>query len=187
MVADETGWTDGVVVGCVARTHGRRGEVIVNPETDFPEDRYRERAVFLVRREDRVESKTVRAARFHRGRPIVAFEGIETIDEAEVLVGAELRVPASELRSLPAGTFYWHELIGCAVETRDGRRLGSVVAVQGDAGSSRLVVRSASDDVLVPLADEICRRIDPAAGTIEIDPPAGLLDLNVTKRSRSAR
>ncbi len=187
MAADELDWADGVVVGRIARTHGRRGEVIVNPDTDFPDERYRKGAVFLVRCADLVESKTVQAVRFHRGRPIVALEGVGTIDEAQAFVGAELRVPAWALRALPAGMFYRHELIGCAVETSDGTRLGSVVAVQGDVDGSRLVVRRASDELLVPLVDEICRRIDPVAGTIEIDPPDGLLDLNVTKRSRSAR
>ena len=182
-----TDWDDAVVVGRVARTHGRRGEVIVNPDTDFPDERFRAGAALQARRGDRIDSVTVTAVRFHQGRPIVALDGIDSIDSAETLVGCELRVPASALRTLPPGMFYRHDLVGCVVTMADGTPIGSVAAVQGDADGSRLVVRIASDEVLVPLAADICRRIDPADRTIEIDPPEGLLELNVTKRSRSVR
>lgn len=177
--------TDGAVVGRVARTHGRRGQIIVNPETDFPQDRFRMNAVFYACRSDLSERVTVTAVRFHHGRPILALGGIDTIDSARPLVGAELRVPAIELLPLPAGRFYHHELIGCAVRTHDGSAIGSVVAVQGNADRSLLVVHTATGEVLIPLAEEICRCIHVADRIIEIKPPEGLLDLNVTKRARS--
>ena len=174
------------VVGRIARTHGRSGQVIVNPETDFQYQRFRVGVVFLVRSEDRVNRATVTSVRFHQGRPILGFEGVETIDAAENYVGAELRVPLSELQALPTDMFYHHELIGCAVRMSDGRVIGSVAAVQGTANNSRLVIRTVTEEVLVPLAADICQQINVADRTIEIDPPEGLLELNTTSRSRSA-
>ena len=86
-----------VVVGRIARTHGLRGQVIVNPETDFLEERFREGAVLYARRQTLTQPITVTAVRFHQGRPILTLEGVASIDEAERLAGAELRVPAEAL------------------------------------------------------------------------------------------
>ena len=173
------------VVGRVARTHGRSGQVIVNPETDFQHQRFTVGAVFFVRSEDRINRITVTSVRFHQGRPVLGFEGIKTIDSAESYVGAELRVPLSELQPLPTDMFYHHDLIGCTVRMSDGMVIGSVAAIQGTAENSRLVIRTATEELLVPLAADICQRINVTGRTIEIDPPEGLLELNTTSRSRS--
>ena len=186
MTDDDDCLIEYAAVGQIARTHGRSGQVIVNPETTFQHQRFTVGAVFLVCSEDRVNRMTVTSVRFHQGRPVLGFKGIETIDSAEPYVGAELRVPLSELQSLPTDMFYHHELIGCAVRMSDGRVIGSVAAVQGTADNSRLVIRTVTEEVLVPLAADICQQINVADRTIEIDPPEGLLELNTTSRSRSA-
>ena len=167
-----------VVVGRIARTHGLCGQVIVNPETDFLEERFREGAVLYARRQTLTQPITVTAVRFHQGRPILTLEGVASIDEAERLAGAELRVPAEALQELPADQFYRHDLVGCRVRTRTGRDLGTVTAVEGPREGSHLVVRQGQNEVLVPLAADICVEIDAHGRHIVIEPPAGLLDLN---------
>lgn len=174
----EAEWDDMVLVGFVARTHGRHGQVIVNSETDFPEQRFREGATLFARRGNGpVEELRLTSVRFQQGRPILGLAGISSIDEAERLAGAELRVPASEQEELPEGTFYYHQLIGCEVVTAGGERIGKVVAVEGTGGASRLVVRGTRREVLIPLAQELCA-VDVAARRIVVTPPEGLLELN---------
>jgi 16S rRNA processing protein RimM len=171
-------WDDMVLVGFVARTHGIRGHVIVKSETDFPDARFKEGATLFARRENEpVEALLIRSVRFHQGRPILGIEGIGSIDEAERLAGAELKVPASEQEPLPEGAYYHHELIGCQVITRGGAAIGKVASIDGGGEASRLVVRSGRGEVLIPLADEICA-VDVAAKTIVVTPPAGLLEVN---------
>jgi 16S rRNA processing protein RimM len=171
-------WDDMAVVGRVARPHGLRGQVIVNVETDFPQDRFKPGAELFVNRRGQVESMAVQSVRFHQARPVIALRGIDDVNAAGELAGAELRVPRQLLTPLPDGTFYRHDLVGCAVETEDGRQVGTVTEVEGTLGGSRLVVACGSGDVLVPLASDICRSIDPAAKRIVIRPPEGLLELN---------
>ena len=177
-------WDEMVLVGRVARAHGNRGQVIVDPATDFPEERFKAGSVLFIRRGESSDQIRVENVRFHRGRPIIGFAGIETMDAAEALAGSELRVEADALRTLPAGSYYHHDLIGCAVETPRGERVGRVRAVEGDAAGSRLVVETADGDVLIPIAEGICAEIDVTAKKIVVAPPEGLLDLNVTKRQR---
>lgn len=178
------GWEAMVSVGRVARPHGNSGRVIVNPDTDFVEDRFRPGNAVYVRRGDRVDRLSIRDVRFHQHRPIVGFDGVATMTEAEQLASAELRVPVETLERLPAGVFYHHELIGCQVETVEGVVVGTVRGVEGDGGVCRLVVDGGSAEILVPLVAAICVRVDPAAEAITINPPEGLLDLNLPKRHR---
>ncbi len=166
------------VVGRIARPHGLRGHVVLDVETDFPEERFRAGAQLFVNRSGQVEPIVLTEVRFQRGRPIVRIGGVERLEEAEPLSGLELRIPADRLVPLPAGSFYVHDLVGCRVETADGRSVGNVVAVEGASGSNRLVVTSGQGEVLIPLASEICTSIDPASRRIVIAPPEGLLDLN---------
>jgi 16S rRNA processing protein RimM len=172
------GWDDMVLVGRIARAHGHRGQVIVNPDTDFPEDRFRVGNVVHVRRGGHVQAMEITAARLQQGRPIIALSGVQTMTEAEEMAGAELRIPAGELAALPEGTFYRHDLIGCDVTTVGGERVGPVVGVEGTAAGSRLVIAGPRGEVLVPLASHICVVVDPAARRIVVDPPEGLLALN---------
>ena len=167
-------WDAMAVVGRIARAHGIKGQVIVNPETDFPEARFRPGAT-LFTANGTVKLTTVR---FQNGRPVIGIEGVETINDAEELAGLELRVPVEELAALPAGMFYHHDLVGCAVVTGGGEKVGTVEGVEGTLSGSRLVVAGAKGEILIPLAAEICRTIDVAGKRIVIEPPDGLLDLN---------
>jgi len=171
-------WNECAVVGRVARAHGNRGQVIVNPETDFVEDRFQVGAELLANRGGRIETVRVTAMRVHLGRPVIAIEGVETMNDAEAMAGLELRVRAGDLAPLPAGMFYRHDLVGCRVETRRGSPVGEVTSVEGELGSSRIVVTGPAGEVLIPLAQAICVEIDVAARRIVVDPPEGLLELN---------
>jgi 16S rRNA processing protein RimM len=169
------------VVGRIARPHGIRGQVVVNLETDFPHERFQAGAEFFVKRTPaavNVERLVISTVRFHNERPIVGFEGVDDMNQAKSWAGTELRVPLDRLAALPPSTFYRHDLVGCAVERVDGSRIGEVTDVEGALGGSRLVVSTGRGDVLVPLAAEICRSIDPAGKRIVIEPPEGLLELN---------
>jgi 16S rRNA processing protein RimM len=166
------------VVGHIARPHGIRGQVVVNPDTDFPVERFQQGAELIVQRDATLRTLRVETVRFHSERPIIGFEGVDTIEEAESLAGLELRVPVSRLMPLPSGSYYRHDLVGCRVSLRDGREVGTVREVEASLGNSRLVVDGTAGEILIPLAETICTAIDLGAKTIVIDPPEGLLDLN---------
>jgi 16S rRNA processing protein RimM len=177
-------WDDLVLVGIIARPQGHRGEVIVNPETDFPERRFVAGGTLWMREGGRAREVLVRTARMHQGRPVVRLEGVDTMNDAERLRGVELRVPEQSLSPLPEGRHYRHQLLGCDVVGLDGAAIGRVTGINGAAGGEHLVVASAGGEVLIPLVEGICRSIDVSARCIVVDPPEGLLDLNVTGSRR---
>jgi 16S rRNA processing protein RimM len=171
-----------VLVGRVARPHGLKGHVVVNPETDFAEERFVEGATLWTRSNRGDEPLVIASARLQGARPVVGFEGFERIEDAERLAGLELRVPEESLQPLAEGTYYQHQLIGCAVEALDGQALGLVSRVEGGAAGSLLVVDGADGEILIPLAVDICTQIDVEHKRIVVTPPEGLLELNEKKK-----
>jgi 16S rRNA processing protein RimM len=174
-------WDDMVVVGRIARAQGHRGQVIVDPATDFPEERYKAGSRVYVRRNGSLEPLMITAARFHRGRPVIAIQGVDSMNAAEELAGNELRVAVDALQPLPPGMFYEHDLIGCTVETQEGLPIGGVTRVEGGGAGSRLVVQGrGAHEILIPLTDAIVVGVHLAARRIVIRPPDGLLDVNAS-------
>ena len=171
-------WDDMALVGRIARPHGLRGQVVVNPETDFVEERFAPGAHVWTRSPRGEALLTVASMRVQNGRPIVGFEGFERIEDVEGLAGQELRVPDSALQPLEQGTFYEHQLVGCVVETAAGDVVGDVAKVEGGAGATRLAINGPRGEILIPLAMDICVEIDVVNKRIRIEPPDGLLELN---------
>ncbi len=171
-------WDDLALVGRIARAHGIRGQVVVDAETDFPRQRFLPGAELFVSRDGAIRSLTVTSVRFQLERPVLGFDGIGTMNAAKELSGMELRVGVESLAPLPAGSYYRHDLVGCAVVTSEGARIGVVREVEGTMEGSRLVIDAPAGEILVPLAAEICTGIDVANKRVVIDPPEGLLELN---------
>ena len=173
-------WDDAILIGVVARTHGNRGEVIVNAETDFPDERFRQGAQLMTRQKDGTPATLeVATMRMHQGRPVILFTGVSSMNDAELLAGQELRIAEAggEAELLGEGEYYHRDLIGCAVVTESGESIGEVTAIEGDRSATRLVVRSRRNEVLIPLADAICT-VDLKGKRITVRPPEGLLELN---------
>jgi 16S rRNA processing protein RimM len=176
MAGSGADWDELILVGVVARTHGTSGQVIVNPHTDFVDERFEVGARLDTRLADGTRRVSeVTSYRLHQGRPIIGIAGIASIDEAERLTGAEFKIDPAAQHALPEGQYYHHQLIGCDVVTDDGSRVGRVVAVTGE-GQSRLVVDGPQRRLEIPLADEICSVRVPER-RIVVRPPEGLLDL----------
>lgn len=173
-----------LAVARIAKAQGRRGEVAAEILTDFPERFQKLRRVSLGDPAGDLESAEIEDAWPHKGRIILKFKGVDSISAAERLRGKHVLIPESQKVQLPAGSFYEWELTGCRVvwnRAGNPQEVGTVTDVERTVGTNLLHVKSAKHgrpEVLIPLAAEICKRIDPEAGEIWIDPPEDLLGLN---------
>jgi 16S rRNA processing protein RimM len=172
----------GITLAIVLRPRGLRGEVAAAILTDFPDRLLALREVWLfdgrnpARRAD-IERCWLSSSR--GGQAIFHFAGIDTIESAERLRGLEVQIPADQRAQLGEGQFYVSELVGCEVwEVGAPAALGVVRDVDFPGGVPLLKVKSGANEILVPLAAEICIRIDPPAKRIEVILPEGLRDLN---------
>jgi 16S rRNA processing protein RimM len=113
----------------------------------------------------------LRTVRGHKGRLLVAFDGVDNADAAQRFAGAVLYAPRERI-PLAEGEFFDEDLAGCTVENADGVAYGHVERVEHYPSSDMLVVRGH----LVPMVGAIVRSIDTASRRIVIDPPDGLFD-----------
>ena len=174
-----------VTVARVLRPHGRRGEVAAEILTDFPQRLKILTSATLCGENSAHRPVAIRScwlSQSRGGQAIFHFEGSDSISDAEKLVGLEVRIHFSERIELPSGSYYITDLTGCEVREKNGGAIGRVQDVQstgeGVAGTPILVVDSPTGEILIPLAQEICVRVDIKARLIEVALPEGLRELN---------
>jgi 16S rRNA processing protein RimM len=195
---------DWVQVARIIRPRGNKGEVLAELFTDFPARLSSRLQIFL--RQAQNEPRAIGLQNFwvdrnHPEHGIFHFEGYSSIDAAEKLRGFEVLIPLADRVKLPAGKYFVSDLIGCSVfENQAGetklsspacameeapRLVGTVQDVyfpgEGTAGTPLLQVQTGAGELLVPLAEDICRSIDVAARRIDVTLPEGLGELNAGK------
>ena len=192
-----------IVLAHLLRPQGRKGEMLAELFTDFPERFSDQRRVFLASpgfRGEPAEARHAEVVAFwlplgkNQGRIVLQFAGIETISDAERLAGLEVIVPQEERQPLEEDSVYISELIGCTVY--DGSApVGTVddvhFATTPDGGrrmeeaAPLLAVTSPDgDEVLIPFAKAFLVRVDVEARRIEMRLPEGLVGVNRTTTSR---
>ena len=123
----------------------------------------------------------------HKGMLVLKFAGVDSISEAETLVGCELQVPQSQRSPLQAGWNYVSDLVGCSV--LDGtREIGRIEDVHFGAGEAPLlIVREASRLVEIPFAEAYLDYVDIAQKQVRMNLPEGLLDVNAPLTAEEKR
>jgi 16S rRNA processing protein RimM len=168
-----------LVVGRITRPHGIRGELVVEVRTDDPELRLAA-GVVLETEPSAAGPLTIAGARWHSGRLLARFAGVDDRTAADQLRGTLLLVDAADLEDLPdPDSFRDHQLVGLTVVGPEGTAVGSVTDVMHH-GQDLLVVAGsgprAGAEILIPFVAEIVTEVDLEAGLVRVDPPAGLLD-----------
>jgi 16S rRNA processing protein RimM len=182
---------------------GNKGEVAAEILTDFPERLTKLREVFVGQLEGESEPRRVALqscwlSQNHRGQVVFHFEDVYSISEAEKFRGLDVLLPFEQRVQLAAGQYFLSDLIGCSVFesavsapvvasspcslAEAPALLGTVrdVQIPGEelSGTPLLEVDTASGEILIPLAMDICTKIDPLARRIDVVLPEGLRNLN---------
>lgn len=175
---------DFVTLARVAKTQGRHGEVAADLFSDFPE-RFAERhRVFALSAQGERRELELEGFWPHKGRIVLKFAGVDSISEAEGLIGSEIQIPVSERAELEEGANYISDLVGCTVVatlagTETERELGPLRAVQFGAGEAALlVIGEGRQELLIPYATEYVKRVDVEHKRIELLLPEGMLEIN---------
>jgi 16S rRNA processing protein RimM len=166
-----------ITIAKVTKPQGRIGEVAATILTDFPE-RFSTRKRLSgsgpkgQRRELQLEDHW-----FHKEQVILKFAGVDSITQAEELVGWEIQVPSSERAELEAGSVYVGDLTGCTVWD-NGREIGRVSDVQFGAGEAPLLIIHGEKEYMVPFAAEFLERLDLERRQLKMKLPEGMLELD---------
>jgi 16S rRNA processing protein RimM len=183
-----------ITLARVVKTQGRHGEVAVEVHSDIP-DRFRVGMRLLAwagtanprgksakpRENGELERRQLEVEGFwpHKGLLVIKFAGIDSISDAETLMGSELQVPGAERAPLEPGSNYVSDLVGCLVF--DGEReVGRIVEVQFGAGEAPLLVLAgrSGEKLDVPFAEAYLESVDIRERRVLMHLPPGLLEIN---------
>jgi len=174
-----------VTIARVAKTQGRHGEVAATVLTDFPELFETRRKLFALG-DSKKQSGPAEVARrqleldehwFHKGMVVLKFAGVDSMSDAETLVGTEIQIPRSERAALSNDEFYVSDLIGCSVSD-SGRAIGRIKDVQFGSGEAPLLVIEGEKEYLVPFAAAYIEKIALEQKLLEMKLPEGMLELD---------
>jgi len=165
-------------LGEIVNTVGLKGEIKLLPGPDFWPEALDTESLYLLCGEDVKRGVTVERSRKKKNTYILKFEDVDSIDQAEKLIGNRLRLTPENLaeEEFP-GEILTFQLIGMEVELAGGEKLGRVVELIKGPGQDRIVVGSKDKKHIIPLVPEIVTDIDLEKMVMRIDPPEGLLDL----------
>jgi len=172
-----------VTIAKVVKTQGRIGELAAVLLTDFPERFATRKRLFALlpagagdsqnaRRELRLEHHW-----FHKEWVVLKFAGVNSISDAEGLVGCEIQVPGNERAELAAGSIYISDLTGCTVYNA-GSEIGKIQDVRFGGGEAPLLVVQGEKEYLIPFASGYIRTLSLENKRLEMELPEGMLELD---------
>jgi 16S rRNA processing protein RimM len=161
-----------LAVGNLRRPHGVHGEMLMEVLTDFPE-RLKARVTVYVGPE--CQPFQLRSVRQHRRDLLVAFEGINTPEEAGELRNRFVQVRADDRPPLPPGEYYQHQILGLRVTDENGVYLGQITEILETGANNVYVVRPPTgSEILLPATDEVILGVDLDNGEIRVHLLPGL-------------
>jgi 16S rRNA processing protein RimM len=169
---------DFVTIAKVTKTQGRIGEVAAALLTDFPERFQTRRRLFALSKSNSRRELRLETHWFHKGQVVLKFSGVDSIGQAEELVGCEIQLPFSERAELEPGSTYLSDLKGCAVFDR-GLEIGKIDDVQFGSGEAPLLVVKGEKEFLIPFAAEFIEDFDVNAKRLGMRLPPGLLEVGI--------
>jgi 16S rRNA processing protein RimM len=164
----------------VLKTQGRRGEVAAELHSDIPDRFQQGMQLWALPKDEDGPRRQLKLEEMwpHKGHVVLKFEGVDSISDAEKLLGSELQVPAHERSQLESGWVYVSDLVGCAVFDAD-REIGQVQDVQFGAGEAPLlIVKAGSKEYEIPYAEAYLKSADLEHMKIYMILPEGMLELN---------
>ncbi len=164
-------------IGKIINTHGIHGEVRVFRITDFSERFEVGNTVYLVRKSESPRELIIDGHRTHKGYDLIHFEGLNHIRDVESFKGAYLKITEDQLTELEDGSYYYYEIIGCAMYTDEGKKIGRVTEILSPGANDVWIVRADSgEEHLIPYITDVVKHIDVNSKKIIIHPMEGLLD-----------
>ncbi len=174
----------------MVKTQGRRGEVAAEILSDVPDRFAAGMKLLALPRSSNADRRELEVEELwpHKGLLVLKFAGVDSISEAEALVGCELQVPRSQRSELQAGWNYVSDLVGCAVLDH-GREIGRIEDVQFGAGEAPLLmVRDAGGRLVeIPFAEAYLDSVDVERKQVRMKLPEGLLEVNAPLTTEEKR
>jgi len=145
-------------VGVLRKTHGIRGDLVMDILTDFPERLVKGKRVFIGNDYKPAHLARVRSI---NDKLLVSIVGYPTPEAAAALRNASVFVKAETLPELEEGSYYHHQLLGLRVVNESGAVLGTLAEIlETGANEVYVVLDEAGKETLIPAVPEFVISVD---------------------------
>lgn len=159
--------------GKIVRTHGVRGDLVVECWADSPEFVKKLKRLYFD------EGKTdagLLSSRVHKGRLLIKLQGVDTVEQGDALRGRVLYLDRNDV-TLPEGEFFLQDIIGLkAVDGESGQEYGVLAEVLPGVANGIYRIVNGDKEYLFPAVPHMVKKIDPEAGVIQLLPIPGIFD-----------
>ena len=169
---------DFITLARVIKTQGRYGEVATEVHSDIPDRFTAGMKLFALAKDDTRRELEIEDLWPHKGLVVLKFAGIDSINDAETLIGSELQVPRSQRAALEQGWTFVSDLVGCTLFDQ-GREVGRISDVQFGAGEAPLLIVAGNGKQYdVPFAEAYLDAVDTTRKQVRMRLPEGMLEIN---------
>ena len=165
-------------IGKVIRPHGLDGLLRIWPYTQSKETFLGVDTVFLQPDQGQIHEYRVLSAKPHKTIFLVRLDGMDSLDKAEKLRGAEILIHKNQLKREHEDEYFWFELIGLKVCLNTGRYMGVLQDIIATGSNDIYVVQEGEKEYLIPAIHDVVQKIDLKNKTMIIAEMEGLFDLN---------
>lgn len=169
--------TNWILLGKVLRPHALEGRLYVQSYAESEASFEEAGEIFLKSSSGEIRAYRVLSSRPHKNGVLMKLNGVNSLEEAETLRGAEILVPVEAIPR-KEGEYLWHELMGLRVLLETGEQIGTITHILRAGSNELYVVGHGKKEVFVPATVEVVKEIDLEKGMMIISAMEGLLDLN---------
>lgn len=164
-------------MGKIVKKYSFKGELLVKLDTDDPEQFLEMESVFVEQHKNLIPF-FIDTLSLHKSSLLrVKFEEVANEADADALLGTELYLPLSLLPKLSGNKFYYHEITGFAVLDSNFGPLGIVAGVNDSTPQHLFEIEFNGKEILIPINDEIIKKVDREHKTLHLEAPEGLIEL----------
>ena len=164
-------------VGKIVKKYSFKGEILVKLDTDDPEQFTKMESVFVEMRKKLIPF-FIESISLHKTSLLrIKFEDVDSEEDAERMLGSDLYLPLDLLPKLEGDKFYYHEVIGFEIIDKRFGPVGTITAVNDSTAQALFEIDRDGNQILIPVSDDIIKKVDREAKVIEVEAPEGLIDI----------
>ncbi|MAQ75421.1 MAG: 16S rRNA processing protein RimM [Aquimarina sp.] len=164
-------------LGKIVSKFSFKGEVLIKLDTDEPES-YLEMESVFIDYNDNLVPFFIEKSKLHKSDLLrVKFEDVDSEDDADDLLKADIYLPLSLLPALEGDQFYYHEIIGFTIEDLSYGKVGVIKGINDSTAQALFEIDRDGVEILIPMNDEFIHKVDRTTNTIFVNTPEGLIDL----------
>ena len=162
--------------GKVTKTHGLKGEITIKLDVANPGD-FKDLRYILIEERGNLIPYFIESQKITGDKMFVRLQDVNKMEQAVVFLGKAVFLPNELLPQLKDNEFYYKEIIGFKLIDAEKGEIGAISDVLEYPTQAVIQVMKEGKEILIPIHDDIIKKVDKKSKTLNINAPEGLIDM----------